>query len=73
MMSRIEGFAVVLTERISEEDADAVMQSIRQFRYVADVKPVPTTTDSYFAEMRARSELVDKLLTFVEQQIRGKP
>jgi len=71
-MSRIEGFAVVLTERISEKDADAVMQSIRQFRYVADVKPVMTTTDSYFAEMRVRSELVDKLLDFVKQEIRGK-
>lgn len=69
MTDRVEGFTVVLDQRIRKDDAEAIQKAIQQFRGVASVDPVVTTVESYYAESRVRNELFHKLLDFLEREI----
>lgn len=71
MTDRLEGFTVILAERLREDDAEAIAAAIRQLRGVVEVRPVVTTSASYFGEMRARGDLAKRLLDFIDQELRG--
>ena len=66
MTDRVEGFTVVLDSRIRKDDAESIQKAISQLRGVMFVDPVITTTDSFAAEMRVRTELFQGLLDFLQ-------
>jgi len=71
MTDRIEGFTVVLDQRLREDDAEGLRAAIAQLRGVATVRPVVSTSEAYFGEMRTRTEIVSRLLDFIEREVRG--
>jgi hypothetical protein len=73
MTDRIEGFSVVLDQRVRDDDAEGLRAAIAQLRGVATVSPVVSTGEAYFAEVRTRGEIVSRLLDFIEREVRGTP
>lgn len=62
MSGRVKAFLVVLDENMREEDAQAVLTSLRMTKHVLSVKPVESDVyDDMVAEERVRSDLTRKL------------
>jgi hypothetical protein len=62
MTDRLKGCTVTFEHEIRDDDAEPILEAIRQLRGVADVTPAIMTADDYFVIRRVRRELQDKLL-----------
>lgn len=58
---RIKGFVVVLEKDMREEDAERIMQAVRQLRGVCKVEAQAEAAGDYFVRMQVMAELRDKL------------
>lgn len=67
MSDMVKGFTVVLKKDMREEDAEQIMQAIKLMKGVADVKPEITQGGDILHQMRAKSEVKDKLIKFIEE------
>jgi hypothetical protein len=52
---------VVLEKDIRDDDAQPLIEAIKQMRGVLDVQPLMANIESYIAQSRARAELGQKL------------
>ncbi len=62
MTDRYNALVVVLDGDIRSDDAEPIINAIRQLKRVISVTGNVADTDSHVAEMRARFELEQKLL-----------
>ncbi len=61
MTDRIKGFAVVLDRNIRDDDAQPILDAIRQIRHVLSVTPMVSGHEDLFARERVKRELGEKL------------
>lgn len=61
MTDRHNGYYIVLEKDIRDDDAEATIAAIKQIRGVLSVTPNIAGFDEHIAEMRARSDLAEKL------------
>ena len=61
MTDRINYLTVALEKDTRDDDAEALLNAIRQLRGVADVKPNVVNSGDWLAETRVRQDLADKL------------
>ena len=62
MTDRYNALTVVLATDVRDDDAEALLSAIRQFRGVVSVTGNVTDPASHVAQQRARHELETKLL-----------
>lgn len=61
MTDRINAITVVLEHDIRDDDAEPLLQAIRQLRGVLTVTPHVANLEGHLATERAKCELMDKL------------
>ncbi len=61
MTDRINAVIVVLEENIRIDECDHLLNAIRCLRGVLKVEPHVANADSYIAEMRAKTELFNRM------------
>ena len=61
MTDRIYAYTVTLKRETRDDDAEHITNAIQMIKGVADVVPLVSTPENYFAVQRARSELGEKL------------
>lgn len=66
MTDRFNAFVVVLEHDLRDDDAQAIINAIRQLKGVLDVQPHVATFDDAIAETRVRHELRQKLWKALE-------
>ena len=62
MTDRLKGFVVVLNADIREDDAQPILDAIRQLRGVLTVQPIVAGIDDFIAEERAKQKFLDKFM-----------
>lgn len=62
MTDRLKGVYVTFEKDIREDDAEHLINAIRAFRYVADVRGEVTDVADHFARQRVRFEIARNLL-----------
>jgi hypothetical protein len=60
--TRLKAVIVTFQVDLREDDAEPLMQAIRQLRGVADVSPVPSNSEDHCARAMVRSELLLKII-----------
>jgi argininosuccinate lyase len=68
MSDRYNYLTVVLERDLKDEDAEPLIEAIKQFRGVLSVTPNVVDTTALFAEERARSALHEKLLRVLHEK-----
>lgn len=68
MTERIKGFTVALRHDIREDDAEGVLNAIRQLRGVADVTGVRANSDDWMNRTRIRQEITGKVMKALEDE-----
>ena len=66
MTDRINAFVVILEHDLRDDDAQAIINAIRQLKGVLDVQPHVAGFDAAIAEARVRHELRQKLWKVLE-------
>ena len=61
MSDRYNSLIVILEKDLKDEDAEPLMEAIKQFRGVLSVRPNVSDINSLMAEKRVRQELGEKL------------
>ena len=61
MSDRYNYLTVILEKDLKDEDAEPLMEAIKQFRGVLTVKPNVSNANALLAEERARHDLGEKL------------
>jgi hypothetical protein len=61
MSDRYNYLTVILEQDLKDEDAEPLIEAIKQFRGVLSVTPNVSDTTALLAEERARSKLTEKL------------
>jgi hypothetical protein len=61
MSDRYNSLIVYLEKDLKDEDAEPLIEAIKQFRGVLGVQPNVSDMLTHLAEERARRELIDKL------------
>ncbi len=61
MTDRLKGFIVMLDEDIREDDAQPILDAIRQIRHVQSVATMVSDADDWMARERVKIELKKKL------------
>ena len=61
MTDRINALTVILDQDIRDDDAQALINAIKQLRGVLDVTPHVASFEDAIATSRARQELIDKV------------
>ena len=61
MSDRYNSLVVILEKDLKDEDAEPLMEAIKQFRGVLSVRPNVSDINSLMAEKRVRQELGEKL------------
>jgi hypothetical protein len=61
MSDRYNSLTVILEHDLKDEDAEPLIEAIKQFRGVLSVTPTVSDMLAHFAEERARNELREKL------------
>lgn len=65
MTDRINAFIVILEQNISDDDAEATINAIRQIKGVLDVDRHVVSPADLIAEARVRADLGAKLLDII--------
>lgn len=66
MTDRINAFVVILDQDVRDDDAQAIINAIRQLKGVLDVQPHVAGFEDAIAETRVRHELRQKLWKALE-------
>jgi hypothetical protein len=66
--ARIRGFYVALEADIRIDDAEPLMEAVRQLRGVAAVEPDVRDTSDFVARERVRRELMDKIFAVLKEK-----
>jgi hypothetical protein len=61
MSDRYNYLTVVLEKDLKDEDAEPLIEAIKQFRGVLSVKPNVSDSEAWWATERIRKELTEKL------------
>lgn len=61
MTDRINAIVVILEENLRIDDAEPLLQAIKQMRGVLKVEPHTTNIDGLAAEVRARADIAQRL------------
>lgn len=67
MTDRHCGYVVALDKNIREDDAAETIAAIKQIKGVMNVKPILGDSTEMVATMRARNDVITKLLDLVNQ------
>lgn len=62
MTDRINALVVILEKDIREDDVESLVNAIRHFRFVADVKKNVSNIGDMIAYTRSRRDLTSKIL-----------
>lgn len=65
MGDRVRGFVITLEEDINDEDAEALAEAVRCFRYVASVDSVVADFEALMARQQAKYQLRDKIIKII--------
>lgn len=65
MTDRLKGFLVVLDDDMREDDAQPILDAIRQLRHVLSVTPMVAEHGDYSARVRVLHEIRAKILDVV--------
>jgi hypothetical protein len=68
MTDRYVTFTVVLEREIRSDDAEPILQAIRQIRGVADVVPQVADPLAYWAKFHVKRDILTKLLDYLKEQ-----
>jgi hypothetical protein len=71
MTDRLKGCTVTFDHDIRNDDADPILDAIRQIRGVLHVEPNIVTFDDHTAEVRARTELARRLIDLARDLTKG--
>jgi hypothetical protein len=67
MTDRYNALTVALSQDIRDDDAEQIINAIKQIRGVEDVTGNVVDGDSYVAEARIKHEVVIKLFDFIKE------
>ena len=73
MSNSYKSLTVALDDDYHAEDIEALMQSIRLFRGVADVTMQPVSPEDWCARMRVRSDVQVKLFDALRNVFKEEP
>lgn len=68
MTDRYFTFTVVLEHETCSDDAESIIQAIRQIRGVADVVPQVADPLAYWAKFHVKRDILTKLLDYLNEQ-----
>jgi len=69
MTDRLKGILVTLDVDVREDDAEPILNAIRQIRHVADVRPVLADIQDHIVGMRVRMDLEKKLFEVLRPEL----
>ena len=67
MTDRVKALTVVLDKDVRIDDVEALMDAIKMLKGVRKVTPEVANVADHVADMRARGEVVEKLLTLIDE------
>lgn len=67
MTDRVHSFQVVLEEDIRIDDIELVVNALRMVKGVLAVEPIVTDFAAAMAEVRAKDQMREKLITLVKE------
>jgi hypothetical protein len=67
MTDRIKGVYVAFDSDIRDDDAEPIIEAIKQIRHVQGVKAFVTEPADYFARTRVRAEIATKLVNILKE------
>jgi len=67
MTDRLKGVYVAFDDDIRDDDAEPIIEAIKQIRHVRDVKVFVTKPEDYFARARVRAEVATKLVNVLKE------
>lgn len=67
MTDRFTSFTVILDQNIRDDDAQPIIDAIKQIRHVQDVFPKVANTSDAIAESGVRREIGEKLIKIIYQ------
>jgi hypothetical protein len=70
MTDRYNALIVVLDKDIREDDAENIMQAIRQYKHVASVSGHVSDINSVVAEKRVKNKIMDKMFELIKEDIK---
>jgi hypothetical protein len=73
MTDRLKGAWVAFDADIREDDAEALIEAIKQLRHVQAVEPSVSDPEDWMARERVRRELGEKLWAVLEDDGDGSP
>lgn len=72
MTDRYNALTIILESDIRDDDAQPLIEAIKQLRGVLSVEPYLATPEEAIAEARVRSELGKELLAVIWPNVYGK-
>lgn len=69
MTSRHAGYLITLKQELREDDAEATINTIKQIKGIATVKPVKMSIELQLAEERARVGIMQRLYEALNPKI----
>jgi hypothetical protein len=67
MTHMLKGLVVAFDEDLRAEDAEAILNAIKQIRHVADVTPVGVKAEDWINRSQVRTELWEKIFKVFEE------
>jgi hypothetical protein len=68
---RLIAFTVLLDREIRDDDAQPIVDAIRQLRGVADVVPVVADPHNFWAKETARQELLKQVFALLQRPVQA--
>lgn len=69
MSDRVNSITIVLEKDIRDDDAQPLIDAIKQFKGVVSVSPNITNPDTHVALMRERARINEKLIEIIKNGI----
>lgn len=70
MTDRINGFTVVLSKDIREDDFEALKNAVLMLKGVVSIEPNVVNATDYIAKMQSKSEIKSKLYDFIDKELK---
>lgn len=70
MTDRINGFTVVLSKDIREDDFEAIKNAVLMIKGVLSIEPNIVTSDDFMAKVQSKAEFRNKLYDFIDKELK---